>query len=48
MYSNNPPPLSKAGWIWLREWQHKKEISDEDGNILIKEAKEFFENLNNN
>ena len=25
-----------------------KEISDEDGNILIKEAKEFFENLNNN
>lgn len=25
-----------------------KEISDEDGSILIKEAKEFFENLNNN
>lgn len=30
MYSINPPPLSKAGWIWLREWQHKKGISDED------------------
>lgn len=26
----DPPPLSKAVWIWLREWQHKKGMSDED------------------
>ena len=36
MYSNNPPPLSKAGWIWLREWQHKKGISDEDFAAYLK------------
>ena len=32
----------------LDDINKNKEISDEDGNILIKEAKEFFENLNNN
>lgn len=26
----DPPPLSKALWIWLREWQHEKGMSDED------------------
>ena len=26
----DPPPLSKAVWILLREWQHKKGFSDEN------------------
>ena len=26
----DPPPLSKAAWSWLREWQHNKGISDKD------------------
>lgn len=26
----DPPPLSKVLWIWLREWQHEKGMSDEN------------------
>lgn len=24
------PPLSKAVWFWLREWQHEKGMSDKE------------------
>ncbi len=31
MYTRlNPPPLSKAVWSWLREWQHNNGLSDEE------------------
>lgn len=26
----DPPPLSKAAWIWLREWQQEKGMSDKE------------------
>ena len=30
MYNVKHPPLSKGVWIWLREWQHEKGISDKE------------------